>query len=84
VDRGETLAAEVRAAMSERWDEFLGGFGEERSRDPDEEFEREGLERLANDAFGWLDEVAAERRGISVEELRLGYLRGRGSRRRFE
>lgn len=42
--------------------------------------DREGLERLASDPFAWLDEFVADRRGISVDELRLGYLRGKRGR----
>jgi hypothetical protein len=30
MDCGKKMAAEVRTAMSERWDGFLAGFGEER------------------------------------------------------
>lgn len=42
--------------------------------------DRDGLERLATDPFAWLDEFVAERRGISVEELRLGHLGRNGGR----
>ena len=42
-----------------------------------DEGEEEFVRKLASDPFQFMDELAAERRGISVRELRAGYLRGR-------
>jgi hypothetical protein len=50
--------------------------------EPDEdavgEQEQAFVDRLANDPFAFIDEIAAERRGVTAEEIRRGYWRGRG------
>lgn len=38
------------------------------------------VDRLANDSFAFMDEIAAERRGVTAEEIRRGYWRGRRRR----
>jgi hypothetical protein len=63
--------------MSERWDDFLQGFGKDDEEDASDEGEEAFVRKLAADPFAFMDDLAAERRGISADELRRRYFRGR-------
>jgi hypothetical protein len=62
--------------MSDALDRWLTDDGEADVEIADDD-EQAAINSLATDAFAWLDELVAERRGIDVDELRRGYVRGK-------
>jgi hypothetical protein len=62
----------------------MSGFDRWLHEEPDEgegdEEERAFVHQLANDSFAFMDEIAAERQGVTPEEIRRQYWRGRRRR----